>query len=63
VEVEPDPKFDSLGESHAPPAWLLPILDCQQPHCRYVDQKIEPYSNAWASLVQNLKVHEKVPHA
>jgi hypothetical protein len=27
-----------------------------------VDQKIEPYINAWASLVQKLRVHEKDPH-
>ena len=63
MEVEPDPKSDSLGEFHAPPAWLLPIVDCQQPHCRYVDQKIEPYNNAKASLIHKLKVHEKDPHA
>jgi hypothetical protein len=63
VEVEPDPKFDSLGESHSPPTWLLPIVDCQQFHCMYVDKNVEPYSNAWASLVQKMKVHEKDPHA
>jgi hypothetical protein len=28
-----------------------------------VDHNIEPYRNAWASLVHNLKVHEKDPHA
>jgi hypothetical protein len=63
VEVEQDPKYDSLGESHDPLAWLLPIVYYQQPHCRYVDKKIEPYNNAWESLVHNMKVHEKDPHA
>ena len=63
MEVEPDPKSKSLEESHAPLAWLLPIVDFQQPQCRYVDNNIEPYNNAWASLVQKLKVHEKDPHA
>jgi hypothetical protein len=24
--------------------------------------KIEPYRNAWESLVQKLKIHEKYPH-
>jgi hypothetical protein len=62
VEVEPDAKSNSLGVSHAPFAWLLAIMDCPQPHCRDLDQKIEPYSNAWASQVLNLKVHEKAPH-
>jgi hypothetical protein len=28
-----------------------------------VDQNIEPYSNAWESLVQKVKLHEKDPHA
>jgi hypothetical protein len=28
-----------------------------------VDQKIEPYKNAWESLVQKMKVHEKDPHS
>jgi hypothetical protein len=63
VEVKPDPKSNSLGEIHAPPTWMLPIADFQQPHCKYVDHKIEPYRNAWASLVQKMKVHEKDPHA
>jgi hypothetical protein len=63
VEVEPNAKSDSLEEIHAPPAWLLPIMDFQQLHCRYVDHKIEPNRNAWASLVQKMKVHEKAPHA
>jgi hypothetical protein len=63
VKVEPDPKYDSLGVSHTPPAWLLPIMDFPQPHCRSVDRKIEPYSNEWALLVQKLKVHEKAHHA
>jgi hypothetical protein len=63
VEVELDPKFDSLGVSHTHPAWLRPIMDFPQPHCRVVDRKIEPYINAWASLVQKLKVHEKAYHA
>jgi hypothetical protein len=63
VEVEPDAKSDSLGVSHTHFAWLLAIMDCPQPHYRDADQKIEPYSNAWASLVQNLEVHEKAPHA
>jgi hypothetical protein len=63
VEVEPDPKSDSLGVSHTPPAWILPIMDFPQPHCRSADLNIEPYRNAWASLVQKLKVHEKDPHA
>jgi hypothetical protein len=62
VEVEPDTKSNSLGESHAHPPWLLPIVDFQQPHCRYVDQNIEPYSNARASLVHKLKIHEKDPY-
>jgi hypothetical protein len=61
--VEPNPKSNSLGESHSPPTWLLPVVDFQQPHCRYVDQKIEPYSNEWESLVQKMKVHEKDIHA
>jgi cell wall assembly regulator SMI1 len=38
-------------------------MDFSQPHYRAADQKIEPYRNAWASLVQNLKVHEKASHA
>jgi hypothetical protein len=61
VEVEPDAKYDSLGVSHTPFAWILTIMDFPQPHCRYVDQNIEPYNNAWASQVlEKLKVHEKV---
>jgi hypothetical protein len=28
-----------------------------------VDQNIEPYSNAWESLVQKMNLHEKDPHA
>jgi hypothetical protein len=63
VEVEPDRKYDYLGVSHTPFAWMLPIMDFPQPHCRYVDQNIEPYRNAWESLVQKMKVHEKDPHA
>jgi hypothetical protein len=54
--------FDSLGVSHTSFARLLPIVDFQQPHCRYVDKKIETYNNAWTSLAQKLKVHEKAPH-
>jgi hypothetical protein len=38
-------------------------MDFPQPHSRIADQNIEPYRNAWASLVHKLKVHDKVPHA
>jgi hypothetical protein len=62
VEVELDSKFDSLGVIHTPSAWILSIMDFSQPHCRSLDQNIEPYNNAWASLVQKLEVHEKDPH-
>jgi hypothetical protein len=62
VEVEPYPKYDSLGVIHTPPAQMLPIMDFPKPHCISVDQNIEPYINSWASLVQNLKVHKKDPH-
>jgi hypothetical protein len=27
-----------------------------------MNQKVEPYRNAWESLVQKLKLHEKDPH-
>jgi hypothetical protein len=63
VEVEPDPKSDSLGVSHTPLAWLLPIMDFPQPHYISTDQNTESYNNAWESLVRKLKIHEKVPHA
>jgi hypothetical protein len=63
MEVEQDEKFDSLGVSHTPSAWLLSIMDFSQPYYRSVDHYIEPYSNAWASQVLKLKVHEKDPHA
>jgi hypothetical protein len=63
VEVEPDAKSNSLGVSHTPSAWMLSIMDCPQNYCSSADQWIEPYSNAWASQVLNLKVHEKAPHA
>ena len=63
MEVEPDSKSDSLGESHAPPAWLLAIMDFPQPYCSSSDKPIEPYNNAWASQVLKLEVHEKAPHA
>jgi hypothetical protein len=62
VEVEPDAKSDSLEESHAPPAWLIAIMDFPQPYCRFADQYVEPYRNAWASQVLKMKVHEKAPH-
>jgi hypothetical protein len=62
VEVEPDEKFDSLGVSHTPFAWFLSIMDFPHPYCRYVDQYIEPYNNAWASQVMKLKIHVKDPH-
>jgi hypothetical protein len=61
--VEPDAKSNSLGEIHAPPAWILAIMNCPQPYCRFVDQHIEPYNNAWASQVLKLEVHEKDHHA
>jgi hypothetical protein len=63
VEVEPDAKSDSLGLIHTPFSLLIVIIDFPQPHCRAMDQNIEPYSNAWASQVLKLKVHEKAPHA
>jgi len=63
VEVELDPKSNSLGVGHTPPAWFLPIKDFPQPHYRATDQNIEPYINAWESLVQKIKIHEKYPHA
>jgi hypothetical protein len=63
VEVELESKSNSLGESHAPPAWILALMDFPQPYCKFVDQYIEPYSNAWASQVLKLKIHEKTPHA
>jgi hypothetical protein len=63
VEVEPDPKSDSLRVSHTPSTWMLATMDCPRPHCRVVDQNIEPYSNAWASQVLKMKVHEKAHHA
>jgi hypothetical protein len=62
VEVEPDPKSYSLGVIHTPHACMLSIMDYPQLHYRYVDQNIEAYNNAWASLVQNMKVHDKDPH-
>jgi hypothetical protein len=62
VEVEPDPKYNYLGVSHTPFAWLLAIMDFPQPHCRAADQTIEPYKNAWALQVQNMKVHKKDSH-
>jgi hypothetical protein len=62
VDVEPDSKSGSVGVSHTPSAWLLSIMDFLQPYCSFVDQWIEPYSNAWALQVLNLKVHEKAPH-
>jgi hypothetical protein len=62
VEVEPDAKYDSLGVSHTPFAWLLAIMDFPQPHCRVADHKTKSYSNAWALEVLKLKVHEKAPH-
>jgi hypothetical protein len=63
VDVEPDSKSGSLGVSHTPFAWLLAIMDFPQPYCSSMDQKIEPYSNAWASQVLKMKVNEKAPHA
>jgi hypothetical protein len=62
VEVETDPKSDSLGVNHTPPTWLLPIMDFPQPHYRSVDQNIEPYRNAWESQVENIKIHENASH-
>ena len=63
MEVELDAKSDSLGESHAQHACLLSIMDFPHPYCRFVDQYIEPYSNAWESKVLKMKVHEKALHA
>jgi hypothetical protein len=53
---------DSLGVSHTPHAWILSITDFPQPYYRSMDLKIEPYSNAWASQVQKMKLHERAPH-
>jgi hypothetical protein len=53
---------DSLGVSNTPCTWLLSIIDFPQPYYRYFDLNIEPYRNAGALVVHNLKVHEKGPH-
>jgi hypothetical protein len=63
VEVELDSKFGFVGVSHTPFAWILSIMDFPQPYCSFLDQYIDPYSNAWASQVLKLKIHEKDPHA
>jgi hypothetical protein len=62
VEVEPDPKSNSIGLSHTSLAWFLAIMDFPQPHCRAADQNIEPYNNVVASMVQTMKLHEKSLH-
>jgi hypothetical protein len=63
VEVEPDAKSNYLGGSHAPLSWLISIMDFPKTYCRFADQYINSYSNAWASQVLKLKIHEKDPHA